>query len=243
MLCKLVRKLIPAADTVPVGKISVVIVKSLCNVIFIAKSLIIAGEYHLVVYPHLFGKDFLRQIGKSYVMKVRIRIGRGTGKFVFGSYYKSLDFFFNIKSHNVNGELITHMYSPCLRKFAEQPESLLIVGVKILALCGKGNGNVCVLLEIAVHLGGIVFFVRFSEDLGTQLNFIYSVYIGYLFKLLLSEICTVYPAVRKYGIVLKSLSCLFSADNICLKSRIAPHGYERQKHYREKLCKVRLNVP
>ena len=60
VLSKLVRKLIPAANAVPVGKIGVIITKSICDILFVAECLTIASKYQFVADTHFLGQDFLR---------------------------------------------------------------------------------------------------------------------------------------------------------------------------------------
>ena len=74
MLCQFIRKLIPAADTVSVSKVCVFIFKRLCDFVLKPKRLTVTGEYDLIMDSHFFRQNFLRQIGKSDIMKVRICI-------------------------------------------------------------------------------------------------------------------------------------------------------------------------
>ena len=59
MLSELIRKLVPASDTVSVSEISVIIIECLCDIILIAERLAVTGKYDLVIDTHFLGQDFL----------------------------------------------------------------------------------------------------------------------------------------------------------------------------------------
>ena len=60
MLRQLIRKLIPAADAVPVGQIGVLVIQRLCDLILISERLIRTGENDLIADAHFFRQRLLR---------------------------------------------------------------------------------------------------------------------------------------------------------------------------------------
>ena len=142
----------------------------------------------------------------------------------------------------MNREFVPDMNPPGLCKPAEHPETVRIIGIKIRALCGQRDRHRSLILKIAVHFRGVICFIGLSENFCPQLCIPDAADFCNFVTLFFAETGAVDPAVREIRIAFKIGAGLVSADDIGLKTRIAPHGDQRKQQDREKLCKIRLDV-